>query len=125
MSIMFDTKRATHRAHRQASCGAAITLVAKPCEYLATFECATRCAEVLGAGGLTNVGDGIFESIPVYKIPLEDMQIACAKLSKQFSIALVDLVCHRDSTRFVPVWIIARTGPTPVTKQPVSTLDDY
>lgn len=116
MSALLDTRKASYQQQRAASQGAGITLVVGCGQFVATFECATRCAEVLGSRTLEDAGDGIFEVIPIYKIPLEDISLALAKLSARFSVALVDVACDgKSNLRFVLVWKIvpqpSKAGP--------------
>lgn len=95
---------------KAASQGAGITLLCGCGEFTATFESATRCAEVLGNRELRDAGDGFIEIIPIYKIPLEEIHLALGKLSARFSVALIDLVCDKNTSRFVLVWKIIPSG---------------
>lgn len=104
--------------HRQASQGAGITLVSGCGEYQASFECASRIASILGTRRLQETADGIYESAPVYKIPVEEMFSVCGELSKKFSIALIDLVLDKNSTRFVLVWKINSKSSEPDVVEP-------
>jgi len=109
-----EVKRAGHGRQRQASGGAAVTLVCGCGEYVALFECATRISKALGSRALEDLGDGLLESIPRYRIPFEEMASALAKLTEEgFSVALVDQVPEG----FVLIWRI-----NPVVKP--LTLDD-
>jgi hypothetical protein len=112
-------KRAGHGRQRQASGGAAITLLCGCGEYVALFECATRISKALGTRGLDDLGDGLCESIPQYKIRFEEMAEGLRKLTEAgFSVALVDQVPEG----FVLIWRI-----NPISKAPVEeelTLDD-
>lgn len=114
MSLFADTKKESYRAQRQASQGAGITLVNGIGCYHASFDCATRIAAVLGNRGLSDAGDGIYESIPQYSIPMEALHDAIASLSQKYSIALIDLASDTP-TRFVLVWRIMPTTPQPIT----------
>ncbi len=121
-----DHKRKGYASQRSASNGAAITLVAGPGCYIATFECATRCAEVLGNRALQDMGDGLLDYLPTYRIPIEEMFIALGKLSKRFSIALIEYNLEKVGGRFVCLWKIPVEPTTPTTPQPTSlNLDDY
>lgn len=128
-----DVKRKGYCLQRSASLGAAVTLVSGCGEFTALFECATRCAEVLGDRGLKDLGDGLIEEIPRYRILTEDLHLALSKLSKRFSIALVEYVLQKDGGRFVPLWRInPTTGPAEIEATvttptpPISTNpDDY
>lgn len=120
MSQFHDVKKESYRAQRQASQGAGITLVNGIGCYHASFDCATRIASVLGNRGLSDAGDGLYESIPQYSIPMEDMSEALTKLSQKLSIALIDLASDTP-TRFVLVWRIM-----PATSQPITyDLNDF
>lgn len=123
MPSLTELKRQGYRAQRAASHGANITLVAGCGSYRATFECATRIAEVLGDRNLEDVGDGILEVIPSYKIPTEELCETLTQLSRRFSVALVEYLCDRSGGRFVCLWRINKAvEQTP----PASTnLDDY
>jgi hypothetical protein len=112
MSLLYDAKQEGYLKTRRVSAGAGITLVCKTGEYVAQFQCAKRVAEVLGDRGLIEKGDGLFESIPAYAIPIEEMPSACEKLSQKFSIALVDITCEKES-RFALVYKIARKVEEP------------
>lgn len=113
MPLFADTKKSSYIAQRGASQGAGITLVSGPGQWNASFDCAKRISKVLGNRDLKDAGDGILESIPLYKITSEDLQQSCQKLSAQFSIALVELVCDRaGATRFALLWKIAQLTPT-------------
>lgn len=118
-----DLKRQGYRLQRGASQGATITLLSGCGYYTALFECATRCASILGERTLQDVGDGILEVIPSYKIPTEELNLALQKLSKQFSIALVEYVCEKAGGRFVLLWRIDRSPSGALT--PSTNLDDY
>lgn len=115
MPTICDDKRATYGLHKRVSRGAGIILVNKVEEYVATFECAKRISAILGSKGLEDAGDGIFESIPVYKIPFADMADALDQLSKQVSVALVDLVCNgKEGSQFVLIHRVSKQqGPEP------------
>lgn len=124
-------KRPTYAQQRSASSGAAITLISYPGEYRAEFECATRCAEILGDRALTDLGDGILDNIPCFRIPTEDLFSALTKLSQRFSIALVEYTLTRNGGMFVCLW---RINPLPALgtnlgsyqPQPASAnVDDY
>jgi len=122
MPSIAETKRQGYRLQRTASLGAHITLVARCGEFSALFECATKCAEVLGDRALRDVGDGILEVIPSYCIPVEELNLALQKLSKRFSIALVEYAMTRQGGQFVTLWKIERT----TVQQPPSTdINDY
>lgn len=134
MSDLLDIKRSGYNKQRAASLGASITLVSGAGEYTALFECAKRCAEVLGASGMCDVGDGILESILKYAIETGELNVSLQKLSKRFSVALVEYVADKSGARFVPIWRIERSTvqateelpPTPETITTASTnLDDY
>lgn len=90
-----EIKRAGYGRHRQASQGAAITLVCGVGEYTALFECAKRISTVLGTRDLDDLGDGLCESIPQYKIPFEAMPAAISRLTEKFTVALVDMAGER------------------------------
>jgi hypothetical protein len=126
MALFKETKKETYAKQRLVSQGAGITLVSGCGEYTATFECATRIASVLGGRDLQELGDGVLERIPFYRIPIESFQTAAQKLSKRFSIALVDLSCASKTTQFILVWKIASSAIEPVTdKKAVLSLDDF
>lgn len=128
MSSLSGLKRQGYRLQRSASHGAAITLVSGCGYYSALFECASRCAEVLGNRSLEDKGDGILEIIPSYKIPTEDLFAALQKLSAKFSVALVEFSnAGKMGGMFVCIWRI-----NPATIEPLTTLtaastnlDDY
>lgn len=127
MSALLDTKKESHRAQQSAGAGAGITLVCGCGEYVASFDCASRCAELLGKRELRDMGDGIFESIPVYKIPLEEINGALLKLSARYSVALVDLACEKGSSRFVLVWKIlpSASAASAIPAKPSMDINDY
>jgi len=106
MPFLAEVKRATYSRQRQASAGAAITLVCGCGEYVALFECATRISKVLGDRELEDLGDGLLEVIPRYRIPFAEMAAGLAKLTEQYSVALVDLICETEGPRFVLIWRI-------------------
>lgn len=90
MSLFYEAKRESYAKTRAVSAGAGVTMVAKSGEYVAHSQCAKRVAEILGSRGLKEQGDGILESFLVYPIPTEDMPGALEKLSRVYSVALVD-----------------------------------
>lgn len=109
---------------RTASLGASITLVSGCGDYSALFECASKCAEVLGDRSLEDLGDGILDIIPSYKIPTKDLHSALQKLTKRFSVALVEYV--GDGGFFVPIWRINPVAVEPAQPPlPSTNLDDY
>lgn len=121
MSPFYDTKRAGYRAQRSASQGASITLVSGCGEWKTSFDCATRAAAVLGNRELQDLGDGIFESIPVMGIPTELLCVSLQKLTARYSVALVDLVCTENNSSFVLLWKIEqRVSPTSPTSENIS-----
>lgn len=123
MSQFLDTKRDSYRAQRTASQGAGITLVSGCNEFTANFDCAKHVASILGDRELQDLGDGIFEVIPTFKIPSEDLYSALQKLSARYSVALVEYAMTKNGGQFVLLWRINPTTPKP---DVVSTnLDDY
>ena len=122
---MSDMKRKGYRLQRSASLGAGVTLVSGCGEYSALFECAAKCAEVLGNRQLEDLGDGILDIVPSYKIPIEELNPALQKLSKRFSIALVEYVSDRMGGRFVALWRINASAAEPAPTPPSTNLDDY
>lgn len=123
MSLLLDTKRDSYRAQRTASQGAGITLVSGCNQFTASFDCARHVSEVLGTRELQDVGDGIYEVIPFYKIPSEDLYSALQKLSARFSVALIEYAMTKNGGQFVLLW---RISPTQNNKPPTSAnLDDY
>jgi hypothetical protein len=113
--------RAGHGRQRQASGGAAITLLCGCGEYVALFECATRISKVLGDRELENLGDGLSESVPRYKIRFGEMSDALGKLTEAgLSVALVDQVPEG----FVLIWRINPISKAPVEEEQELTLDD-
>ena len=102
-SLFLTTKRETYRQHVAAGQGAGITLVAACGEYVATFDCAIRCAAVLGGRELKELAPLVSE----YRIQLPDIRDAIEKLSQLYSVALVDYCNDRHGARFVLVWRIA------------------
>lgn len=125
MSTLEETKRQGYSRHRHASAGAAITLLCGCGEYVALFECAKRISTVLGTRELEDIGDGLMESIPRYRIRLEDMAGALAKLTEQYSVALVDM---GSDSQFVLVWRInpQQQGASDASgiEEPELTIDD-
>lgn len=105
MSLLATEMRNAYRAQRGVSQGAGITLVSRSGGYRATFDCAARCAQVLGDRCLEDYGQH-GQSWPIFKIPLEDTYRALVKLAEHFSIALLDLVTDETGSRFVLVWKI-------------------
>ncbi len=103
MSLLLTEMRRSYAAQRQVSQGAAITLVANCSGYEARFECAQRCASVLGERHLIMEGN-----MPlVFRIPGKDLHRSITKLAESFSVALVDTVTDEGGTRFVLVWKIS------------------
>jgi len=113
MPSLTELKRQGYRLQRVASHGATITLVAGYGYYSALFECANYIAGVLGTRDLQDIGDGLLEVIPHYRIPTEDLFEALTKLSKKFSIALVEYNCAgKNGGQFIGIWRINRVGCT-------------
>lgn len=124
MPSFSQIKRQGWQLQRNASQGAALTLKAGAGEYTATFECATKCANVLGDGNLFDIGDGILEVIPSYKIPSEDIYSALQKLSMRFSVALVEYAMTSKGGQYVCIWRINPTNAQ-LPSTPSRNLDDY
>jgi hypothetical protein len=119
-SLFFDTKKESYRAIRAASHGASISLSRGCDEYVATFNCATSVASVLGDRALS-LGDGLAE----YRIPVEELHRACLKLAQKFSIALIDVGMVDYEVRFVLLWKIdCMKAPVDSNPAPVN-LDEY
>lgn len=108
MSLFLETKRASYNAQRSAAQGATVVLVATANGFNATFGCAKLVASVIGDALLTDLGDGIYESIPQIHIPMDRMQVVCQELTARYSVALVDSCCGDASSRFVCLWKIER-----------------
>lgn len=123
-SLFLDTKLSTYRAVRAASQGASISLFHAAGEYVAMSHCAMSVASVLGGKG-THIADGWTE----YRIPTAEMLSALMKLSQKHSIALLNVVCGDEGSRFVLVWKIpacAATEPEKISEpQPKDDLDGY
>lgn len=123
MPSFTEIKRQGYRLQRTASEGANITLVSGCGSYTALFECARRCAEVLGDRALTDLGDGIFEVIPSYRISVEDLFSALQKITLRFSVALVEYTnTEKTGGRFVCLW---RINPQTVSPKASTNIDDY
>jgi hypothetical protein len=120
-----EKKRQGYNQQRAASMGAAVTLVSGAGEFRATFECATRCAEVLGNRDLKDLGDGILDVIPHYSIPTENLYSALGKLTSRFSVALVEYASTDNGGRFVCLWRINPTPSQPPTQGASTNADDY
>jgi hypothetical protein len=120
-SLFFDTKKESYRAIRAASQGASISLSRGCDEYVATFNCATSIASVLGDRELH-----LEETVPTFRIPIEDLSAACLKLATRFSVALVETVCGPESIRFVLLWKIPVISVPQTDESPSSqNLDEY
>jgi hypothetical protein len=104
MNLLTQEMRRTYAAQRGVSQGASITLAAVSGGFQARFECARRCAEVLGNRGWQDEGKTLF------LIPLLDLHSAITKLAETFSVALVDTVTDEQGSRFVLVWKITPRG---------------
>lgn len=113
MSAAVHETRRNYAAQRGVSQGAAITLVAISNGFQARFNCATRCAEILGHRNFDDYG-----SLPLFFIPMSDVYRSLIKLSETLSIALVDTVTDDQGTRFALVWKI------PARAKEIN-LDDY
>jgi len=130
MGLFTDSMRETYRTQRIASQGASITLVSRCGEYVASFDCATRCAVILGDRNLIDAGTKSVP-VPVFKIPIEDVHRSCMKLAETFSVALIDLVSDEKGSRFILVWKIlpraeeAKPESLPDPNQETLNLDDY
>jgi hypothetical protein len=124
MSPFLESKKGSYQKHRAAAQGAGVILVNLGNVYRATFDCAKRIAGVLGKHGLYDMGDDIYESVPVYDIPSKEMQATCVKLSADYSIALVEYVGDEAGGRFVCIWKIAAPG-TEKPEQVSENIDDY
>lgn len=103
MTTYLETRKSSYAAQRSASQGAGITLVSHAGEYVASFDCAKHCAEVLGTRNVGVLKEG---EVQVYRILLAEMHSSLLKLSARFSVALVELVAEAKDTRFVLVWKI-------------------
>jgi hypothetical protein len=123
MSLLKTEMRRSCVAQRGVSQGAAITLVTCASGYRATFECAQKCASVLGNRGLVDY-ETEGERLPVFFIYTEEMHRSLAKLAETFSVALVDTVTDDSGTRFALVWKIAPTRAA-TENQGGMDLDEY
>lgn len=121
--LLTKVNRDRWNATRRASQGSSLTLVYGCGVFSALFECAEHVASVVGKRELQDRGDGFIEFIPYIEIPFENMQSVLTQLSKKFSIAIVDIACDSNSTRFCLLWKIDAKGETPpdVTK----TIDPF
>lgn len=115
-SLFLESKQRTYRQIRAASQGASISLFHGCGEYVATFACATAIAAALGGGAVME------ENVPHYRIPLEEIQSALTKLSAKHSVALLDVTCGDDGSRFVLVWKVPAVLVQP---KPELNLDEY
>lgn len=110
--LLHQEMRRTYAAQRGVSQGASVTLAAVSGGFAARFDCARRCASILGSRNLEN---------DVLLIPTEDAHKSIMKLSETLSVALVDTVTDEGGTRFVLVWRIVPTKAT----VPTDELDEY
>lgn len=110
-----------YKQQRGASKGASITLVAGCGVFTALFECATKVAGILGDRGLTELSDGLIDYVPQFSIPVEDLHSVLQKLSKKYSIALVE---YTAEARYVLLWKIEQ-AQTQTPQPPSTNLDDY
>lgn len=126
MPTLTDLKRQGYRQQRLASLGAAVTLVSGCGSHSALFECASHIAQVLGTRNLQDLGDGLLECIPFYRIPNEELNEALLKLSKRFSIALVE---YSDRGSYIALWRIDRSPEFVEISNPLlaqsTNLNDY
>lgn len=125
MRSLADLKRVGYRLQRAASLGAQVTLLSGCGYHSALFECATHVAAILGDRNLSDLGDGIEEIIPVYRIPNDELNDALLKLSKHFSIALVEYAVDKLGRQFIGLWRINRVSPSPLSEIPSANPDDY
>lgn len=117
MSQLLTQARRNYAVQRNVSQGSGITLLATSGGYAARFECAKRCAEILGERNYSDHGH------PVFFIPTEQLFRLLTKLSETQSIALLDTVTNDNGTSFVLVWKIPARAPV---KAPVEVnLDEY
>lgn len=98
-SLILDEMRRTYAAQRGVSQGASVTLTAVSGGFQARFDCARRCAAILGDQNYDRITDIIF-------IPTEEVCASIQKLSQTLSVALVDTTTDETGTRFVLVWKI-------------------
>lgn len=112
-----ETRKASYAAQRAASQGAGITLVSHAGEYVASFDCARHCAEVLGSRNEW-VESTILGSTPIhlYCIPLAEMHSALLKLSARFSVALSNWSRRRKARALCSCGRYRRTGPHNLTR---------
>jgi len=115
-SLFHEAKTTSYHAIRAASAGASVSLLRSAGDYVATFGCATAVASLLGDRALC-----IADKIPEYRIPVEEMASACAKLARKFSIALVEVGMADFEVRFILLWKIPCESVKPVT----TNVDDY
>lgn len=115
-SLFLESKQATYRSLRSVSQGASLSLLHGGDEYVSTFACATAIAAILGDRRLS-VADGV----PRFTIPLEEMPSALTKLSAKHSVALLDVTCGDEGSRFVLVWKV----PALVQPKQEINLDEY
>lgn len=122
-SLFLDAKQHTYRQLRAASQGASISLFHAAGEYVAMSNCAISVATVLGGKG-THLAEGWTE----YRIPTDDMLSALMKLSQKHSIALLDVVCGEEGSRFVCIWKIPVCGsaePQKISETQPDELEGY
>lgn len=117
MSLILAEMRRTYAAQRGVSQGASVTLASVSGGFQARFDCATRCAAVLGTRN--HDGTTLF-------VPMEDAHKSLSRLAETLSVALVDTVTDEIGTRFVLVWRITQTRPVLVVAPTASdNVDDY
>lgn len=119
-SLILDEMRRTYAAQRGVSQGASVTLTAVSGGFQARFDCARRCAAILGSRNLA-------DNPPSLLIPTDEVFVSVQKLSQTLSVALVDTTTDETGTRFVLVWkILPKPDLVPVAAATEEyNLDEY
>lgn len=112
--LYIESKQRSYKLQRSASQAASISLVAGSDEYYTMFDCAKKIKDVLGEQGYKDYGDGIYESLPFYRIPFKDVHAALKKLSQHHSIALLDYFSDKTESKFILIWKISVAPVMPV-----------
>lgn len=125
MSQFADIQYAKYEAIRRASQGAGITLFPVDGGVCALFDCAHKIAKVLGEQHLKDWGDGIYDSLPQYIIPIDESYTSCIKLAEHHSIAIVDVLPSDDKNRasWVLMWKIPRACVSAEPKKKITVHD--
>jgi hypothetical protein len=118
---MLELLKDRHRRMKAASRGARVALLNDCNGFTALFEDATMISKLTDLKP-KQLGDGIFESIPVLTIPYSQMPATMAKLVGHASVAMIEMAMQDKITQMVCFYV--QPMGTPARPEPLAVDDD-